>query len=366
MIMLKVFSVLLVLPVALFEDFEEEAVGYLQKYGYIQTSGTEAGGMDDLSSAIKDFQDFQGLSPTGELDSETIELMKSPRCGIADKFSESSNFAQFSDVERLGRPWKKNTITYCVSTYPSNRRLSKSDVDLEIRKAFSMWEEAARLRFVKSACRSADIVIKWGKYNHGDRWSFDGRGRTLAHAFSPGRGLSGDAHFDDSENWKLTKKGAYYKKWEATQLLNTLTHEFGHSIGLGHKKGNREYIMAPYYKGWDRNLRLADYDKRAARELYGPPQRGRPTTTDRPDRFTTTSKPIGRPSTTNRPDRFTTRKPIGRPTSTDCKYTCDGGGCSVKYTGPPRSGPSTGVCFSSGRCIGTPPECQKCNQAISC
>ena len=56
----------------------------------------------DLDKPVKDFQTFAGLDPTDNLDSETIKLMKTPRCGKEDK---AANF-----VPQHGK-WPKKSLT---------------------------------------------------------------------------------------------------------------------------------------------------------------------------------------------------------------------------------------------------------------
>ena len=87
----------------------------------------------------------------------------------------------------------------------------------------------------------------------------DGAGGTLAHAYFPQFG--GDVHVDDTEYWTI---GEY----KGTNLLQTMVHELGHSLGLSHSDV-RDAIMAPFYRGWDPNFKLSADDKRAIQALYG-------------------------------------------------------------------------------------------------
>ena len=58
------------------------------------------------------------------------------------------------------------------------------------------------------------------------------------------------------------------------------------------------------------------------------------------------------------------------PNKDQCDYECQStGGCNVRYTGPPRGGPTSGSCFPplfGGSCSGTPPECIDCNKVLDC
>jgi matrix metalloproteinase-14 (membrane-inserted) len=83
------------------------------------------------------------------------------------------------------------------------------------------------LQFQERSSGQVDIEISFERFDHGDGNAFDGKGGVLAHAFFPQFG--GTAHFDDTEDWSVTE-------YVGNQLLNTLTHEFGHSLGLRHSK----------------------------------------------------------------------------------------------------------------------------------
>ena len=60
------------------------------KYGYMDLSSADPKkaaplvSKDGLKNYIEDFQAFANLTITGELNQETLEMMKKPRCGVKD------------------------------------------------------------------------------------------------------------------------------------------------------------------------------------------------------------------------------------------------------------------------------------------
>jgi len=196
-----------------------------------------------------------GLKQTGRLNRRTRRKMRAKRCGRPDK-ENNNNFADFKALSK----WNKKVLTYRIYDYPKNS-LTRSQTDSETRKAFDMWQEVAGISFQEQRSGTPDIVIKWAQGSHGDGNSFDGRSGVLAHAYFPGQGqISGDAHFDDAEPWSITPH-------VGVQVLNTLIHEFGHSLGLAHSSPGT--IMEPYHRGWDTNLRLSPDDIAGIQSLYG-------------------------------------------------------------------------------------------------
>nr|XP_006123466.1 stromelysin-1 [Pelodiscus sinensis] len=212
-----------------------------------------------ITDKIREMQEFFGLKVTGKLDSGTLEVMKQPRCGIPD-------VGQFSTFPR-SPVWRKTDLTYRILNYTPD--MAQTDIDEAIEKAWNVWSRVTPLRFTRVYEGNADIMISFVSGFHGDYYSFDGTGGTLAHAYAPGEGIGGDAHFDEDEYWTKDLKG--------NSLFLVAAHEFGHSLGLGHSNVYGS-LMYPTYLPTDiRNYRLPQDDINGIQSLYGPPISNEPT-----------------------------------------------------------------------------------------
>ncbi|XP_020667511.3 stromelysin-1 [Pogona vitticeps] len=200
---------------------------------------------------IRQMQAFFGLTVTGKLDTDTLDAMKRPRCGVPD-VEEYNTFP--------GSPkWEKKDLTYSIQNYTPD--MNPADVDHAIERAWKLWSDVTPLTFKRVYGTSADIEISFAAGPHGDFIPFDGPGQQLAHAFSPAFG--GNAHFDEDENWTNDLKGI--------NLFIVAAHEFGHSLGLRHTNV-LDALMFPTYQMVDpQNLRLHTDDINGIQYLYGTP-----------------------------------------------------------------------------------------------
>ena len=172
-----------------------------------------------------------------------------------------------------GSRWKVKDLTYKISSYPTSD-LSEWEVDAEIARALKIWSDVTDLTFKQVNSGRVHIDITFNRREHGDGDPFDGAGGTLAHAYFPVYG--GDAHFDDSETWTINS-------YQGTNLLQTATHEFGHSLGLSHSDQYKA-VMAPFYRGYQDTLHLHKDDVRAIQILYGKKSEKKPiSSTKKPD-----------------------------------------------------------------------------------
>uniref|UniRef100_A0A8C8VIM6 Peptidase metallopeptidase domain-containing protein n=1 Tax=Pelusios castaneus TaxID=367368 RepID=A0A8C8VIM6_9SAUR len=230
-------------------------INYLENYYSFKTDGKPVFRWKNNSpmvNKIKEMQKFLGLEVTGRLDSNTLRVMQIPRCGVPD-VADFSTFA--------GQPkWGKKNLTYRILNYTPD--MAKADVDEAIRKAFTVWSKVIPLTFTKGDRGDADIMISFAAKVHNDFIPFDGPGGTVAHAYAPGDGIGGDAHFDEDEDWTKGSQGS--------NLFFVAAHEFGHSLGLFHSR-HPDSLMYPVYRHFDsKTFRLHQDDINGIQYLYGP------------------------------------------------------------------------------------------------
>uniref|UniRef100_A0A8C9SYW7 72 kDa type IV collagenase n=1 Tax=Scleropages formosus TaxID=113540 RepID=A0A8C9SYW7_SCLFO len=169
---------------------KEVALHYLNKfYGCPQ----DRCNLMVLKDTLKKMQKFFSLPETGEIDQRTVEIMKKPRCGVPDV----ANYNFFPSKPK----WGKNTLTYRILGHTPD--LDEEVIDDAFFRAFKVWSDVTPLKFTRIMDGEADIMINFGRNEHGDGYPFDGKDGLLAHAFAPGQGIGGDSHFDDDEQWTL-------------------------------------------------------------------------------------------------------------------------------------------------------------------
>nr|XP_020023670.1 matrix metalloproteinase-27 [Castor canadensis] len=239
------------------EENMQLAQAYLNQFYSLEIEGShlvQSENRSVLDGKIREMQAFFGLTVTGKLDSNTLEIMKMPRCGVPD-------------VGQYGYTlpgWRKHNLTYRILNYTPD--MPRADVDEAIQKALEVWSAVTPLTFTRISRGIADVMIAFRTRVHG--WCpryFDGPLGVLGHAFPPGLGLGGDTHFDEDENW--TTKGTV-----GFNLFLVAAHEFGHSLGLSHSNDHTA-LMFPNYVSLDPNkYPLSQDDIRGIQSIYGLPK----------------------------------------------------------------------------------------------
>jgi hypothetical protein len=172
---------------------QDDALSWLNKYGYNPCLDSLVQCSLSLSSIIKDYQKRFRLIVSGKLDEKTKHHMNRPRCGNKDK-----SIAELNTAASLRQfKWSRTSLTYSLRGYPT--QLNEAKTTTIIREAFNAWLGYVPLTIepVCSTCK-ADFIIEFPRIQHTDAYPFDGMGGTLAHAFFP---EDGRIHFDKDEAW---------------------------------------------------------------------------------------------------------------------------------------------------------------------
>ncbi|XP_071944337.1 interstitial collagenase-like [Antedon mediterranea] len=244
---------------------KDSDVNYMVKYGYMEAAEKGKKHTDEeMRLGLMRFQEFNGMDMTGKMSEAMTSKMEKQRCGMKDmNLDVPSDHPRAKRYTTVGTRWYKNDLTYKYKNFTPD--LSREDVRKALQDAFGVWSKASPLTFTEvDPSMPADIIILFQAGEHGDGSSFDGPNNVLAHAYFPGPGIGGDAHFDEAEYF--TKDGK-----RGIDLFQVAAHEFGHSVGLGHSNDNQA-LMAPYYDGYVSNFVLHSDDVAGIQSIYGTPE----------------------------------------------------------------------------------------------
>lgn len=240
----------------------EHVQAFLERFGYM-AGAPERGRVDrNTSEALRKFQEFNGLEPTGIFDERTREVMTFPRCGLPDMTAG----AAFSTTCK----WNKTDITFAFDTGTAQSPgVSAFDA---IRAAFSTWAGAIPLNFKEvGAADGPDVQIGWRPASDPDVAGTGNSlvGGVLAHAdFPPGcsvvtNALPKPVHFDDEEHtWVI---GAVAGGFDVETVG---LHELGHILGLAHSSVPNAVMAPTVAPNFTKRALTAD-DIAGAQSLYG-------------------------------------------------------------------------------------------------
>jgi len=228
---------------------------YLQKCGQLPPGPLLDEPVFDARTeqAIKAFQRLYGLDQNGRLDSDTLALMRTPRCGIPD-------IPGLSLVPRADPicGWPQRKLQYYIA-----QTLSQIG---------HVAHEKALLYCLRQASDATGITFTPGPQgSHIKSFTYpgDGAGGEHGRAYTPcAWSKAGEMYFDEYDVWSVLTPTPS----DRLDFVSACLHELGHALGLGHSS-DPSAVMYPLLQFGDQRREWQADDLDGLRYLY-PPRTG--------------------------------------------------------------------------------------------
>jgi peptidoglycan hydrolase-like protein with peptidoglycan-binding domain len=245
---------------------------YLDDFGYFKQSPLDFDNVLDKKtiSAVKSYQQFFNLQVTGDLNTETLQQILLPRCGVPDMNFEYS----FTDLINISYPkgnkwFPKGTKTLTFGFHPESK-ISIYMINV-FRNALTRWSKTTEVLNFKetTSYNNADIKIGFYNINYDDEVNDVVVGDTFISLQLGSNVKSGLLRLDATKFWVLPTD-AYAWSWELRQfdLETAAMHQIGHLLGLDHSSDEESIMYPAILPSQQRKVQITVSDNNAIHQLY--------------------------------------------------------------------------------------------------